>query len=321
MNKTPIFKRVAIVGIGLIGSSLSRAIKANQLAAHVAVHDISIDALETAEKLSIADSYHENISDAVLESDLIVLAIPIRVYRETVSSMVSSLSSGAILTDVGSVKEEVIRVVKPILPIDMHLVPGHPVAGTEHSGPESGFSELFQDRWTILTPETGTNKNAVEIVKEMWQRVGSDVEIMGASHHDRVLAITSHLPHLIAYTIVATAADVEGQLKNEKADEKTVTTAEVIKYSAGGFRDFTRIAGSDPVMWRDVFLSNKEAVLEMLGRFTEDLTALQRAIRWEDGDQLEALFKRTRSIRRSVVEAGQAGGFQYTEVSADKPKK
>ncbi len=318
MNKNPIFKRVAIIGIGLIGSSLSRAIKANRLATHVAVHDISLDALEMAEKLSIADSYHEKISDAVFDSDLIVLAIPVRVYGKTVSAMVSSLSSGAILTDVGSVKEEVIRVLKPILPPNTYLVPGHPVAGTEHSGPESGFSNLFQDRWAILTPEPETDKNAIQIVKEMWHRVGSDVEIMEASHHDRVLAITSHLPHLIAYTIVATAADLENQLKNEKADEDMVTTAEVIKYSAGGFRDFTRIAGSDPVMWRDVFLSNKEAVLEMLGRFTEDLSALQKAIRWEDGDQLEALFTRTRSIRRSVVEAGQAGGFQYTEVSSDK---
>ena len=227
--------------------------------------------------------------------------------------MAPHLAAGAIVTDVGSVKKCVIEALKPVLPAGVHLVPGHPVAGTEHSGPEAGFAELFRDRWAILTPERGTDESAVNRIVEMWRRVGSHVEIMDADHHDRVLAITSHLPHLIAYTIVATAADLEGQIKANRAADDVVTTAEVIKYSAGGFRDFTRIAGSDPVMWRDVFLSNKEAVLEMLGRFNEDLTALQRAIRWDDGEQLEKVFTRTRAIRRGVVEARQAGRFQYTE--------
>ncbi|NNE85425.1 MAG: prephenate/arogenate dehydrogenase family protein [Alphaproteobacteria bacterium] len=318
MTDTPLFKRVAIVGIGLIGSSLARALKEGGLASHVAVHDADATALATAEKLGVADSVHATLGAAVADAELIVLAIPVGVYGAIAKEMAPHLAAGAIVTDVGSVKEEVIRAVKPALPAGTHLVPGHPVAGTEHSGPESGFAELFRDRWAILTPDKGTDETAVARVAEMWRRVGSDVEIMEASHHDRVLAITSHLPHLIAYTIVATAADLEGQLKAEREVDDVVTTAEVIKYSAGGFRDFTRIAGSNPVMWRDVFLSNKEAVLEMLGRFTEDLTALQRAIRWEDGDQLEDLFTRTRAIRRGVVEAGQAGRFQYTENGDDE---
>ncbi len=313
MTDTPLFERVAIVGIGLIGSSLARALKANGLARHVAAHDTDADVCATTGKLGFADSVHTDIGTAVAGADLVVLAIPVGAYRATAATMSSHLAAGAIVTDVGSVKEAVIRAIKPELPAGVHLVPGHPVAGTEHSGPESGFAELFNDRWAILTPENGTDKQAVERVAEMWRRVGSDVEIMDAAHHDRVLAITSHLPHLIAYTIVATAADLESQLKAEHEGDDVVTTAEVIKYSAGGFRDFTRIAGSNPVMWRDVFLSNKEAVLEMLGRFSEDLTALQRAIRWDDGEQLEKVFTRTRDVRRGVIEARQAGRFQYTE--------
>ena len=313
MTDTQLFERVAIIGIGLIGSSLARALKAHGLARHVATHDADADARATAGKLAIVDSVHEDLGGAVAGADLVVLAIPVGVYRATAVAMAPHLAAGAIVTDVGSVKEMVIRDVKPELPAGVHLVPGHPVAGTEHSGPEAGFAELFGDRWAILTPETGTDAQAVERVAEMWRRVGSDVEIMDAVHHDRVLAITSHLPHLIAYTIVATAADLEGQLQANREDGDVVTTAEVIKYSAGGFRDFTRIAGSNPVMWRDVFLTNKDAVLEMLGRFNEDLTALQRAIRWDDGAQLEKVFTRTRAIRRGVVEARQAGRFQYTE--------
>ena len=318
MTNSPLFERVAIVGIGLIGSSLARALKAGGLARHVAAHDTDADALTAAWQLGVADSVHLALADAVADAELVVLAIPVGAYGATAAAMAPHLAVGAIVSDVGSVKEEVIRSVKPMLPGGTHLVPGHPVAGTEHSGPESGFAELFKDRWAILTPEKGTNPQAVQRVAEMWRRVGSDVEIMDASHHDRVLAITSHLPHLIAYTIVATAADLENQLQVEREGEDVVTTAEVIKYSAGGFRDFTRIAGSNPVMWRDVFLANKEAVLEMLGRFSEDLTALQRAIRWDDGDQLEKLFTRTRAIRRGVVEAGQAGRFQYTENGDDE---
>lgn len=318
MTDTPLFERVAIIGIGLIGSSLARALKAHGLARHVAAHDADADVCATSEELGFADSVHTDIGKAVANADLIVLAIPVGVYGDTAVAMAPHLMAGAIVTDVGSVKEAVIRAVKPALPDGVHLVPGHPVAGTEHSGPEAGFAELFSDRWAILTPENGTDKQAVEKVAEMWRRVGSDVEIMDAAHHDRVLAITSHLPHLIAYTIVATAADLESQLQAERDSDDVVTTAEVIKYSAGGFRDFTRIAGSNPVMWRDVFLTNKEAVLEMLGRFSEDLTALQRAIRWEDGAQLEKVFTRTRDVRRGVVEARQAGRFQYTENGDDK---
>jgi len=313
MTDTPLFERVTIIGIGLIGSSLARALKANGLARHVAAYDIDAGARASAEQLGVADSVHEDIGKAVAGADLVVLAIPVGVYGATAAAMAPDLAAGAIVTDVGSVKEEVIRTVKPALPAGVHLVPGHPVAGTEHSGPEAGFAELFSDRWAILTPENGTDKQAVEKVVEMWRQVGSDVEIMDAVHHDRVLAITSHLPHLIAYTIVATAADLESQLQAERESDDVVTTAEVIKYSAGGFRDFTRIAGSNPVMWRDVFLTNKDAVLEMLGRFSEDLTALQRAIRWADGEQLEKVFTRTRAVRRGVVEARQAGRFQYTE--------
>ena len=321
MTDSQLFERAAIIGIGLIGSSLARALKAHGLAGHVATHDSDANALAAAEKLGVVDSVHQSLGDAVTGADLVVLAIPVGVYGATTAAMSPHLAAGAIVTDVGSVKEEVIRAVKPNLPAGVHLVPGHPVAGTEHSGPESGFAELFGDRWAILTPENDTDEKAVARVAEMWRRVGSDVEIMDAAHHDRVLAITSHLPHLIAYTIVATAADLESQLQAQSNGDDVVTTAEVIKYSAGGFRDFTRIAGSNPVMWRDVFLSNKEAVLEMLGRFNEDLTALQRAIRWDDGEQLEKVFTRTRAVRRGVVEARQAGRFQYTENGDDKAEE
>lgn len=321
MTDAPLFERVAIIGIGLIGSSLALAIKANGLARHIAAHDANADVCATTQKLGIADRVHDTLGAAVADADLVVLAIPVGACGTVAAAMAAHLKAGAIVTDVGSVKEEVIRALKPVLPAGVHLVPGHPVAGTEHSGPEAGFAELFKDRWAILTPETGADTQAVERVSAMWQQVGSNVEIMDAIHHDRVLAITSHLPHLIAYTIVATAADLEGELQAERADDDIVTTAEVIKYSAGGFRDFTRIAGSDPVMWRDIFLTNKDAVLEMLGRFTEDLAALQRAIRWNDGDQLETMFTRTRAIRRDVVEARQAGRFQYTENGDDKAEE
>ena len=263
--------------------------------------------------LKIADIVHDSISEAVSGADLVILAVPIRAYSSVAKKISKHLSSDVIITDVGSVKKEVIVSLRAELPATINLVPGHPVAGTEHSGPEAGFSELFIDRWVILTPENNTNTNAINLVKKMWNKLGSNVEIMDASHHDRVLAITSHLPHLIAYTIVATAADMEGQLQAENKNTDVVTTADVVKYSAGGFRDFTRIAGSNPLMWRDVFLSNKDAVLEMLGRFNEDLTALQKAIRWSDGEQLEKWFTRTRDIRRGVIEAGQAGRFEYTE--------
>ncbi len=311
------FERVAIVGIGLIGSSLARATRARGLAGHVACHDADADTRARAEALDIVDSMHEDLAGAVTGADLVIIATPPGACGDVAKAMRDHLAPGAIVTDVGSLKATVIKLIAPHIPDGVHLVPGHPVAGTEHSGPEAGFAELFQDRFAILTPPPGTDADAVARLSGYWQALGSDVEIMDAEHHDRVLAITSHLPHLIAYTIVATAADLETELEAKSKDDEVVTTREVIKYSAGGFRDFTRIAASDPVMWRDVFLLNKDAVLEMLGRFSEDLTALQRAIRHDDGDTLFELFSRTRDIRRGVIEARQAGRFQYTENGKD----
>jgi cyclohexadieny/prephenate dehydrogenase len=312
------FERMAIVGIGLIGSSVARAAREGGLVRHVACHDADPDVRARAAALDIVDSMHDALSDAVTGADMVVVATPVGAAGAVAQAMRDHLSPGAIVTDVGSVKGSVIAAMAPHIPDGVHLVPGHPVAGTEHSGPEAGFAELFRDRFAILTPPPGADAGAVDRLAAFWRALGSDVELMDAEHHDRVLAITSHLPHLIAYTIVATAADLESQLEAQKVDDEVVTTREVIKYSAGGFRDFTRIAASDPVMWRDVFLQNKDAVLEMLGRFSEDLTALQRAIRWDDGDALFELFSRTRDIRRGVVEARQAGRFQYTENGEDK---
>jgi len=313
MSSAPPFERVAIIGIGLIGSSLAHATRANGLARHIAGHDTDPDIRARAEALGLVDSMHAHIGDAVSGADLVIAATPVGACGDVAQAMRDHLAPGAIVTDVGSVKGAVIAAMAPHMPEGVHLVPGHPVAGTEHSGPESGFAELFRDRFAILTPPDGADAEAVERLAAFWRAMGSDVEIMDAEHHDRVLAITSHLPHLIAYTIVETASDLETELEAKSRDDDVVTTREVIKYSAGGFRDFTRIAASDPTMWRDVFLLNKDAVLEMLGRFTEDLTALQRAIRHDDGDALFDLFTRTRAIRRGVIEAGQAGRFQYTE--------
>ena len=291
----PLFKRVALIGLGLIGSSLARVMKKHNLAGHVAGTARSAATRAKAFELGYLDSVHDDPAACVKDADLVVICAPLGAYAEIGAAIRDHLAKGAILTDVGSAKQSVIRDLGPIVPDGVHLIPGHPVAGTEHSGPEAGFAELFQGRWCILTPPPGTEAAAVERVAELWRRAGSLVEIMDAAHHDRVLAITSHLPHLIAYTIVSTATDL--------AD---ATQSEVIKFSAGGFRDFTRIAASDPVMWRDVFLNNREAVLEMLGRFNEDLTALQRAIRWGEGDKLQELFTRTRAIRRGIIDAKQA---------------
>jgi cyclohexadieny/prephenate dehydrogenase len=237
---------------------------------------------------------HENPAEAVSGADLVILCTPVGAFGEVAQKIAPALKPGAIITDVGSVKMAVIRDVGPHVPSGVHFVPGHPIAGTEHSGPEAGFPELFDGRWCILTPPAGTDATAVETLAEFWRGCGSRVEVMEARHHDLVLAITSHVPHLIAYNIVGTASDLE-----------QVTQSEVIKFSAGGFRDFTRIAASDPTMWRDVFLNNREAVLEVLGRFSEDLSRLQRAIRWGEGDVLFDLFTTTRAIRREVIEAGQ----------------
>ncbi len=289
------FDRVALIGLGLIGSSLARVIKRDGLAGHVAGTARTKATRDKAWQLGFLDSIHGDPAACVAGADLVVVCAPLGAYAEIGAAMRGYLAPGAIVSDVGSVKQSVIRDLGPVIPDGVHLIPGHPVAGTEHSGPESGFPELFQGRWCILTPPPGSDEAAVAKLSELWRRAGSQVELMEPAHHDRVLAVTSHLPHLIAYTIVSTATDL--------AD---ATQSEVIKFSAGGFRDFTRIAASDPVMWRDVFLNNREAVLEMLGRFTEDLTALQRAIRWGEGDKLQDLFTRTREIRRGIIDAKQA---------------
>lgn len=314
MSTTPLFNRVALIGLGLLGSSLAHALKRQGLVKHIAGSARSQATRDKAMEIGFLDSVYETAAEAVADADLVVLCSPVGTYGDIARAMRPGLKKGVIVTDVGSVKAAVIRDVLPELPGHAHLVPGHPVAGTENSGPESGFAELFDGRYCILTPTPGTNEKAIQAVTDMWARVGSIVELMDATHHDRVLAITSHLPHLIAYTIVGTASDLEEHLMKESAQNgDMVRTSEVIKFSAGGFRDFTRIAASDPIMWRDIFLNNREAVLELLGRFTEDLTALQRAIRWGEGDILEDWFTRTRAIRRGVVEMGQAGSFSAVE--------
>ncbi|WP_319532498.1 prephenate/arogenate dehydrogenase family protein [uncultured Cohaesibacter sp.] len=288
------FQRMALIGIGLLGSSIALAARQRGLVDHIAITTRSEATLHRAEELGLGDSYHINSVDAVKDADLIIVCTPVGACEAVAKAIAPHLQPGAIVTDVGSVKASVVRQMQPHLPGNVHFVPSHPIAGTEHSGPDAGFAELFINRWCILTPPEGTDEVAVETLHAFWTALGSNVEMMDPHHHDNVLAITSHLPHLIAYNIVGTASDLE-----------LVTNSEVIKYSAGGFRDFTRLAASDPTMWRDVFLHNKEAALEMLGRFSEDLTALQRAIRWEDGDKLFELFSRTRSIRRSIIDAGQ----------------
>src|SRR6185312_13077976 len=281
------FERVALIGIGLIGSSLARVLRRSKLAGEIVACARREETLDKVRALALADRVTADPAEAVNGEVLGVISTPLSAYAEIGRRIAPALKPGAVLTDVGWVKEAVVRDLKPLLPAGVHLVPGHPVAGTEHSGPEAGFAELFQDRWCILTPLADTDPAALERVRRLWQAAGMKVVTMDAEHHDKVLAITSHLPHLIAYTIVATATDLEEDLKSE-----------VIKFSAGGFRDFTRIAASDPVMWRDVFLNNREAVLEMLQRFSEDLSVLQRAIRRGEGDTLQAFFTRTRAIRR-----------------------
>ena len=290
----PLFEKLALIGIGLIGSSIARAARREGLAGCIAASDIEADSLATALELGVVDEVNADAAAAAEGADLVVLCMPVGAYKDVVGEIAPALAPGAILSDVGSVKGAVVREVGPLVPEGVHFIPGHPVSGTERSGPEAGFAELFEGRWAILTPPQGVDRDALSKMEALWQGCGSRVEIMDAEHHDLVLAITSHVPHLIAYNIVGTASDLEA-----------VTRSEVIKYSAGGFRDFTRIAASDPTMWRDVFLNNKDAVLEMLGRFSEDLTALQRAIRWGDGDALHDLFKRTREIRRRIIDAGQ----------------
>ncbi|MDX2193902.1 MAG: prephenate/arogenate dehydrogenase family protein [Gemmatimonadales bacterium] len=291
---TPPFRRLALVGLGLIGGSIARAARRAGLVGRIAGHDASADVRATVEALGFCDEVHEVAAGAVHGADLVILCTPVGAFGDVARSIAPALAPGAILSDVGSTKGSVVAAVAPHVPPGVHFIPAHPVAGTEHSGPAAGFAGLFEGRWCLLTPPDGADPAQVERLAAFWRALGCQVDVMDVTRHDRVLAVTSHLPHLIAYTIVGTAADLE-----------TVTRAEAIRYSAGGFRDMTRIAASDPVMWRDVFLNNREAVLEVLGRFSEELLLLQRAVRWGDGETLERVFSRGREIRRGVIEAGQ----------------
>jgi cyclohexadieny/prephenate dehydrogenase len=294
VNAAPPFKKIALIGFGLIGGSIARAAREQGLAEKIVTTARSAKTRARVKELGIVDSVVETNVEAVKDADLVILCIPVGVCGAVAEEIGDHLKPGAIVSDVGSVKGAVVKEMAPHLPASAHFVPAHPVAGTEHSGPDSGFAELFINRWCILTPPEGTDPDAVERLRTFWAVLGARVEIMTPDHHDLVLAITSHLPHLIAYTIVGTADELA-----------QVTSSEVIKFSAGGFRDFTRIAASDPIMWRDVFLANKEAVLEMLGTFNEDLSKLTRAIRRGDGEALFEHFTRTRAIRRGIVEIGQ----------------
>ena len=290
----PVYPRMAVIGCGLIGSSVARAARAAGAVGEVVACDADPAVRTRALELGFADRAEADPIKAVEGADLVVLAVPVGAIGETAAGLADALEPGATLTDVGSCKGVVAEAFARLGRADVHAIPGHPVAGTERSGPDAGFAELFHDRWVILCPDPAQAPDAVERLSDFWTALGAKVEHMDAVHHDLVLAVTSHLPHLIAYNIVGTAADME-----------TVTQAEVMKFSAGGFRDFTRIAASDPTMWRDVFLNNKGAVLEILARFTEDLHMLSRAIRWGEGDKLFELFSRTREIRRGVIAAGQ----------------
>jgi cyclohexadieny/prephenate dehydrogenase len=292
--KKPVFDTVALIGIGLIGSSISHAMRRAGLARRIVGHARTEATRATALRIGLIDSAHATAAEAVQEADLVILCVPVGACVRVAEEIGAHLKPGAILTDVGSVKGVLVREVGPLVPEGVHFVPGHPIAGTEHSGPESGFAELFDNRWCILTPPEGTDPAATEKLRMFWEGLGSNVEVMDADHHDMVLAITSHVPHLIAFNIVNTASHLE-----------RVTDSEVIKFSAGGFRDFTRIAASDPTMWRDVFLNNRDAVLEMLARFTEDLIHLQRSIRYGDGETLFELFTEARRTRRGIIQAGQ----------------
>ncbi|MET3824631.1 cyclohexadieny/prephenate dehydrogenase [Sphingomonas sp. PvP055] len=287
------FARVTIIGIGLIGSSIARAVRATMPTVRLTGYDADPEVRAIADRIALFDDVADSSGAAVIDADLVILCVPVGAMGAAAAEFAADLPAEAIVSDVGSCKAEVVRALGEALP-GATVVPAHPVAGTERSGPEAGFATLFHKRWCIITPPEGTDPLAVERVAEFWRRLGAEIEMMAPEHHDRVLAITSHLPHLIAYTIVGTASDME-----------EVTQSEVIKYSAGGFRDFTRIAASDPTMWRDVFLANREAVLDMLQRFSEDLTALQRAIRWGKGDELFDLFTKTRAVRRGIIEQGQ----------------
>ncbi len=291
---TVIYKRVALIGLGLIASSMAHAMKAQGLVGEVVGHAKSAESRAVALEIGFIDRACETAAEAVAGADLVVLAVPVGAMGAIAAEIGPHLAPGATVTDVGSVKQAVIEAVAPHIADGVHFIPGHPIAGTEHSGPRSGFATLFVNRWWLLTPVPGTDPEATRRLRQLCEGIGAKVDEMDAAHHDLVLAVTSHTPHLIAYTMVGVADDL-----------RRVTDSEVIQYSAAGFRDFTRIAASDPTMWRDVFLTNKDATLEILGRFTEELFALQRAIRLGDGAHLHAYFTRTRAIRRGIIEAGQ----------------
>jgi len=312
-----VFQKVCIIGFGLIGSSVARAIHKADLAKEIVCSDLSQDVCDKVMELGLANYATPNLQEAVTGADLVIMAVPVRQSAAIAASIKDHLAQDAIITDVGSVKESVIEDVSVHLPDHVHFVPAHPIAGTEYSGPEAGFAELFENRWCILTPPPEVDIRAVEKITLMWEAFGARIEIMDAKRHDMVLGMTSHLPHLIAYTIVGTAVDLEDHMQDD-----------VISFSAGGFRDFTRIAASDPVMWRDIFLTNKDSVLELLQRFNEDLTALQRAIRNDDGDFLQQFFAHTRHVRRQIIDRGQAnyprspiGSKRYTPRSQPRDKK
>jgi cyclohexadieny/prephenate dehydrogenase len=294
VSKKPLFEKIALIGIGLIGSSISHVVRREGLVGSIAISTRSEKTLARAKELGLGNSYSTSAAEAVKDADLVIHCAPVGAGAAIAEAIAPNLKPGAIVTDVGSVKGSVIAQMKPHMPNNVHFIPGHPVAGTEYSGPDSGFASLFENRWVILTPDDDCDVEALEKLKNFWRACGANLETMDAKHHDLVLAITSHIPQLISYNIVDTAANLE-----------TVTQSEVMKYSAGGFRDFTRLAASDPTMWRDIYLHNKDAVLETLGRFSEDLTAIQRAIRWSDGDALFKIFDRTRQIRRDIIDAGQ----------------
>jgi cyclohexadieny/prephenate dehydrogenase len=292
----PVFQRVALIGIGLIGSSIARAAKEfGSLAGEIVANARSQKSLDRVGELGFADVCEIDPAKAVIGADCVILCSPVGTYAELAARIGPALMPGAILTDVGSTKQSVVRDVGPFVPEGVHFIPAHPIAGTEFSGPDAGFATLFQGRWTLLTPPPGTDPAAIEKLRKFWQLMGAQTAVMDAAHHDRVLAIVSHLPHLIAFTICGTADDL--------ADE---TRQEVLQFSASGFRDFTRIAASDPVMWRDIFLNNREALLEMLARFTEDAQAMARAIRWGDTSYIEDKVIRSRKIRQSLIDLKQA---------------
>ena len=289
-----LFNKVTLIGIGLIGSSIARVIKRDKIARHLVAVAKSKKTIDTVLKLGIADSVTLDSSEAVKDADMVMLCSPLGTYKKIVREIGPNLKRGCILTDVGSVKGCVFEDIEIEKLLGVILVPAHPVAGTEYSGPEAGFVELFEGRWCVITPDKTASKESIEKICKLWKAAGSNVEIMDPNHHDQIMAMTSHLPHLISYTIVGTATDLEKSL-----------VSEVVKYSAGGFRDFTRVAASDPTMWGDIMIKNKEAVLEILQRINEDLTALQRAIRWDEYDLIHDFFSKTRKIRKEVIQAKQ----------------